>query len=238
MNFASRFVVAFVLSILPAIAEDSTILGYVEPFKTITISSGESGVIVEMLVEEGALVKKQQILARLETAALEAELDIAKAEAKLQATRLKRLEELSSANRSTPEELERARTDLTIKNAQMRKIQAQIEMRTLRSPVDGVVTEIKRDPSEAVSAANPHVLTVVQVDKLIVNLFLPPDRAATLSPGAKVHLQLLDEKANTPATVEFVSPVTDSASGTVRVKFVIENADGAHRSGGRCTLAE
>ena len=238
MSFASRFVIAFVASILPALAEDSSILGYTEPIKTITISSGEPGVIAEMLVEEGARVKKAQILARLDTAALQADLDIAKAEAKLQASRLRRLEDLSSANRSTPEELERARTDLTIKDAQRRKIEAQIETRTMRSPVDGIVIEIKRNPSEAVSAANPHVLTVVQVDKLIVNLFLPPDRAATLLPGATVKLQLLDERAAAPARVEFVSPVTDSASGTVRVKFVIENAEGTHRSGGRCTLAE
>ena len=238
MSFASRFVIAFVASILPALAEETTILGYAEPFKTITISSGEPGVIAEMLVEEGARVKKTQVLARLDIATLQADLDIAKAEAKLQTTRLKLLEDLSAAKRSTPEELERARTELTIKDAQMRKIEAQIETRTLRSPVDGIVTEIKRDPSEAISAANPHVLTVVQVDKLIVNLFLPPDRAATLSRGAMVNLQLLDEQATAPARVEFVSPVTDSASGTVRVKFVIENADGAHRSGGRCTLAE
>src|SRR4051794_19668141 len=87
-------------------AEDPSILGYTEPFKTITMSSGETGVIAEMLVEEGASVKKSQVLARLDTATLQAELDIAKAEARLQATRCKRLEELSSANRSTPEEID------------------------------------------------------------------------------------------------------------------------------------
>lgn len=226
-------------AVIPACAGDEpTILGYTEPYKTITVSAGEQGVIAEMLVEEGMRTQKGQVLARLDTAAMQAELEIAKAEARLQATRLKRLEELSTANRSSPEELDRARTDLTIKDAQTRKIEAQIETRTLRSPVDGVVTEIKRDPSEAVSAANPHVLTVVQVDKLIVNLFLPPARAALFQAGASVVLQLLDEQCNTPAKVEFVSPVTDSASGTVRVKFVVENTDGAHRSGGRCTLAE
>ncbi len=219
-------------------ADEPSIFGYTEPYKTINVSAGEQGIIAEMLVAEGARASKGEVLARLDTAALQAELEIAKAEAKLQATRLKRLEELSAANRSTPEELDRARTDLTIKDAQTRKIEAQIETRTLRSPVDGVVTEIKRDPSEAVSAANPHVLTVVQVDKLIVNLFLPPARAATFQAGARVNLQLLDEQRLTPAIVEFVSPVTDSASGTVRVKFVIENTAGAHRSGGRCTLAE
>ncbi len=234
-EFPARLVV---LLLLLATARAEEILGYTEPFKTINMSSSEQGVIAEMLVEEGAIVKKTQVVARLDTATLAAELDIAKAEAKLQATRLKRLEDLSSANRSTPEELDRARTDLTIKEAQKRKIEAQIEVRTLRSPVDGIVTEIKRDPSEAVSAANPHVMTVVQVDKLIVNLFLPPSRATCFKVGAATNLQLLDEKATTPATVEFVSPVTDSASGTVRVKFVIQNADGAHRSGGRCTLAD
>ncbi len=237
LKFSARL--GLFLFILAAVrAEEPSILGYAEPFKTINMSSAEQGVIAEMLVEEGASVKKTQVLARLDTATLQAELDIAKAEAKLQATRLKRLEELSSANRSTPEELDRARTDLTIKDAQTRKIEAQIEVRTLRSPVDGIVTEIKRDPSEAVSAANPHVLTVVQVDKLIVNLFLPPTRAVCFKVGTTVNLQLLDEKTTTPANVEFVSPVTDSASGTVRVKFVIENSTGAHRSGGRCTLAE
>ncbi len=167
-----------------------------------------------------------------------AELDIANAEAKLQSTRKSRLEELGTANRSTPEELEKARTDLTIKQAQVRKIEAMIENRTMRSPVAGVVTEIKRDPSESVSAAQPHVLTVVQIDKLIANLFLPPARAESLKTGAIAELQLLDENQKAPATIEFVSPITDSASGTVRVKFVIDNTAGTHRAGGRCTLAE
>lgn len=219
-------------------AGEPTILGYTEPYKTITISAGDQGVISEMLTEEGAAVKEGQVLARLDTATLQAELEIARAESKLQATRLKRLTELAAAHRSTPDELDRAQTDLTIKEAQVRRIEAQIETRTMRSPVAGVVTEIKRDPSESVSAANPHVLTVVQVDKLIVNLFLPPTRAATFQAGATVQLRLLDEQTTTPAKVEFISPVTDPASGTTRVKFAIDNATGTHRSGGRCTIVE
>lgn len=219
-------------------AEDPAIIGYTEPYKTITVSAGEQGVIASMLVEEGTHVTKNQILARLDTATLEAELDIARAEAKLQAIRLKRFEDLATANRSTPEELDRARTDLVIKEAQVRKIEAQIEARTMRSPVDGIVTEIKRDPSEAVSAANPHVLTVVQVDRLVVNLFVPPARAADMNPGNTVTLKLLDEQTVEKARIEFVSPVTDFASGTVRVKLIIENAAQNHRSGGRCAIAD
>jgi len=213
------------------------ILGYTEPCRIVAVSAAESGVIAQMLVEEGTVVKKGQILARLDTATLEAELDIAKAEASLQRTRKQRLDELTSSSRASPEELEKARTDLAIKEAQVRKFEAMIETRLMRSAVDGVVTTIKRNQSEAVSPADHHVLTVVQIDKLTANLFLPPAKALQFKTGGQAML-LLDDHEKVPATVEFISPVTDAASGTVRVKFTIENAGNIHRSGGRCSLAE
>ena len=110
-----------------------------------------------MLVKEGDKVESGQVLARLDIATLKADLDIARAEEKLQTIRTERLEKLATSNRSTEDELDKAKTDLEIKQAQVRKIEAMIENRTFRSPVRGVVTEIKRDISESVSAATPHV---------------------------------------------------------------------------------
>ena len=220
----------------PAQSDDSNVPGYVEPYKILTISAGEPGIITEMLVKEGDQVESGQVLARLDIAALKADLDIAHAEEKLQAIRTDRLAKLSLSNRSTEDELDKARTDLEIKQAQVRKIEAMIESRTLRSPVSGVVTEIKRDISESVSAATPHVITVVQIDKLIVNLFLPPGRAKGLIVGAESELKLQEMPEPVKARVDFVSPVTDPASGTVRVKFVIDNRDGKYRAGVACTL--
>ena len=143
---------------------------------------------------------------------------------------------MSTANRSTQDELDKAKTDLEIKQAQVRKIEAMVENRTLRSPVRGVVTEIRRDISESVSAATPHVITVVQIEKLIVNLFLPPERAKELAAGQETTLKLQEMPEPVKAKVDFVSPVTDPASGTVRVKFVIDNPDGKYRAGVACTL--
>ncbi len=226
--------------LLPAHAADEpAIFGYTEPYRIITVSASEAGILKDLLVREGDLVKKDQVLARLDTSVLVAELEIARAEAHLQATRKQRLEELAGSSRASADELEKARTDAIVKEAQVRRTEAQIEARTMRTPVDGVVTEIKRDTSEAVSAANPHVLTVVEIDKLTVNLFLPPGRTNGLHAGAATKLRLLDESnAIVPATVEFLSPVIDAASGTVRAKFSIENGNGLHRAGGRCGLAE
>jgi membrane fusion protein (multidrug efflux system) len=237
-NKLSRYAVpALAALLLAASSRAEDILGYTEPYRIITVSAADTGVIDRVFVEEGAVVKKGEVLAQLDTASLEAELDIAKAEAKLQATRKQRLDELSSDSRASPEELEKAAADLSIKEAEVRKFQAMIETRLMRSAVDGVVTEIKRHPSEAVSPANAHVLTVVQIDKLTANLFLPPEKALPLKVGAEVPL-VLNDTDKVLGRIEFISPVTDAATGTVRVKFMIDNATQSHRSGAKCALAE
>ena len=236
-NKHSKNLLFLLLTLLLASAR-ADVPGYTEPYKTITVSAAETGVISEVLVEEGARVKKNQVLAKLDTALLAAELDIAKATTELQKTKVQRLEDLTKTQRAATEELDRARTDLKIREAEKRKIEAAIETRTMRSPVDGIVTEVKRDPSEAVSLSNPHVLTVVQIDRLLVNLFLTPARAAKLKVGDTAPLLLGDEAARITGTVEFISPVTDAASGTVRVKFVLENKDATIRSGAVACLAE
>ncbi|MEQ1860172.1 MAG: efflux RND transporter periplasmic adaptor subunit [Chthoniobacteraceae bacterium] len=237
-NSLRRIAACFFLSCTSGFAVEPPVIGYTEPYRIITVSAAETGVIAELPVKEGDIVKAGQVLAKLNNEVFAAELEIAQAEASLAATRNERITELSRTGKSTPEEVERARTEQAIKNAQVRRISAQIENRTMRSPVDGIVTEIKRDPSEAVSPTQPQVLTVVQIDKLVVNFFLPPARASKLKAGASATLDLLDTPGKLAATVEFVSPVTDAASGTVRVKFVIENADGEHRAGSRCTLVD
>ena len=62
-----------------ASAARADVPGYTEPYKTITVSAAEPGVLAEVLIEEGARVKKGQLLARLDTAQHQAELDIARA---------------------------------------------------------------------------------------------------------------------------------------------------------------
>ena len=236
-NKLSKFLLTPLLTML-AFTARADVPGYTEPYKTITVSAAEAGVIKELPVEEGTVVKQGQILARLDVAQLDAELEIATIQAQLQRTKVERLDELARSQRAAKEELERSRADLKIREAEIRKIQAAIETRTMRSPVNGVVTEIKRQPSEAVSLGNPHVLTVVQIDRLNVNLFLPPFRAEKLKLGGSATLLLGEKTERVPAIVEFISPVTDAASGTVRVKFVMENTEGKLRSGITAVLAE
>jgi hypothetical protein len=79
-------------------------------------------------------------------------------------------------------------------------------------------------------------MTVVQLDPLRVVFSLPTPIAARWSVGSAVALELPESGAKPRGKVEFVAPVTEAESGTVRVKVLIDNAAGAYRCGVRCLL--
>ncbi|MGW8256304.1 MAG: hypothetical protein ACWGMZ_02340, partial [Thermoguttaceae bacterium] len=54
--------------------------------------------------------------------------------------------------------------------------------------------------------------------------------------GEKVTVNFPGTAETAKGSVEFVSPITDPESSTVRMKVVLENAKGQYRSGMACFL--
>ena len=261
-RFTLYLVITF--SVLPsAAARGAPFDGFTEPFRKIEVAASETGTVAQLLVHEGDRVTKGQALATLDNEVLEVsreiatatmqakgKLDSAVAERDLRKTRLERLEPLRTEGHASQEEIDRARTDLAVAEANLRaareqhqldelerrKIEAMIERRTLRSPIDGYVLKLQKEEREFVSATSASVATVVQLDPLRVVFSLPTAYAAKLSVGSAVDLELPDNGAKLRGKVEFVAPVTEAESGTVRVKVLIDNAKGAYRCGIRCLL--
>lgn len=118
----------------------------------------------------------------------------------------------------------------------MAQFEAQIERRTIRSPIDGVLVEQLRQPGEFVSSNEATIATVAQLSQLRVICFLPTKEALRWSVGQQLHVAFPDTLQSTSATVDFVSPVTDSNSDTVRVELLIRNTESRFRSGVRCVI--
>jgi len=184
-------------------------------------------------------------------------LDSTLAELRLRKERLAILEVLRTKGHARQEEVARARTDLAIAEAQVRsaredllikkleyeKIQAQLERRVLRAPFDGVITRVQKNAGDYVAPNDPYVVTLVQLDPLLAIFSLARDQAARLSVDQKVvvrsfNISALDDELSVlmEGTVEFIAPVIEAESGTVRVKVTIGNPDGKYQSGERCAL--
>jgi RND family efflux transporter MFP subunit len=237
--------------------------GFTEPFRTIEVAAAESGVLVEVKVREGESVKQGQALVRLDHDVHEATLkiaeqahqsrgalDFARAEQQLHRHRLAKLEPLLAEGHARPEEIERARADiamaeakilsaeedLLLKKLELSRAQVQLDRRTVRAPVDGIISRLAKEPGEFVSASDPHILTLVQLDPLLAVFSLTSLQAGTLKPGQTVQIQLEGQGKNVAGTIETIAPVIDAESGTIRVKMRLPNPSSAGRSGQRCTL--
>lgn len=218
--------------LLPAQADEYT--SYTEPNRDIKISSAETGVVQEVFVQEGQNVKAGDILVKLDTRVLERETDMAREELSLKNRRLEKLRALLGQKHASAEEVERAESDSTITGLRMRRAEAEVERLTLRTPIDGIVTELRLDVAESVPGPNAHVATVVQLYPMRVQFNLQAADARALAPGQEVPLFVPELNETVAAKVEFVSPVTTAVVNTVRVKMIIPGEPSKLTAGAKC----
>ena len=236
---------------------------FTKPYRVIEVAAAEPGRVANVSVQRGDTVVAGQTLLQMDSAILEAtrtvvaaqaagkaRIDGLKVEHDLQLRRLDQFESLAKDGLGSSEELYRARADEQIALANLREaqelkeqqqlkvaeIEARIAARRVVSPIDGVLTDVSKEPGEFVSAAAPEVATIVDLSRLRASFFLPTELARVLSAGQPARVLLVGSQQVADGTIEHVSAVTDAQSGSVRVDVVIENQDQRWRSGIRCRL--
>lgn len=234
---------------------------FTEPIKKSVVSCTETGVVDKILTEEGDYVRGDQLLGELDNQILKQSLRMAQARvnstARAEAARLRMrmmeqrkntLESLVREGHANPFEVEQTKSEYettvadfraleeeqTLNEIEVDRIQAQINQRQIRSPLDGFVIRIHRQRGELIANASPEFVTLVKIDQLKIRFYLDARWLEKLKAGAEVDVLVGVEKQKKRAKVKFVSPIIDPDSGTGRVDVVIENSDHRIRSGTVC----
>lgn len=237
---------------------------FTEPYRVLDLAAAEVGILQNVAVKQGDRISAGDLIASLNTDVLRAQLAIARARADMQGSMKKaradvdqkrrrygKLAGLHQNGHASAEEIDTAKSSLEIaeaglleaqesqKLARMEQlhIEAQLRRREIRSPFAGQVVKLVKDEGEYVASLEPIVAQVVQLDKLRVKFYIDTARARTIQRGDQLDVLLVDSNQHVPSTVEFVSPVTDADSRTVRVEVVIENSAQRYRSGVPVRLA-
>jgi RND family efflux transporter MFP subunit len=237
--------------------------GYTEPYDTVNVAAAETGIVETVVVREGQVVQEGQVLAKLddklylvllaiagETMRTKGELNSALAELHLQQHRFEKLKVVRAQGHARQEEVERAEADvaiaearvltakenLIIKKLEHQRIKVQIVRRTIRAPMDGVITKIHKKKGEYVGLNDPYLLEMVKLNPLLAKFSLPSQRARKLREGQTVTLYVEPSGKTVRGTIEFIGPVTDAQSATVQIKARIDNHEGKFFSGEQCTL--
>lgn len=245
-----------------ALADEQALDCLLEPYVVVDVSSAVEGVIEKIYVDRNDVVRQGQLLVELDSEVEKTQVNLARTRAgmrtniDLRATELAfhqrnldRLRELYASDTISLHVKDQAETDtsksrLQLRNAEdsqtlaqleLEKAQAILALRTMRSPIDGVVVARNKVAGEFVE--DQSILRLAQLDPLKVEVIVPVEMFGSISEGMQAQVQL--EYYNDPAQkaiVTLVDKVIDPASGTFDVRAELPNPGHIIPSGLRCTV--
>jgi len=194
-----------------------------------------SGKIIERKVETGALVKKGQVLARLDaadsqlaSAAAIADVRAAEAGFALAKSEVERQRQLVSKSFITPSALDKYEAELKTAEARVNQAKAQAAVSgnqsrytSLVADRNGVITQIRAEPGQVVEAGEM-IAQIVDPQQLEVQVAVPESRMAKLKTGGRAIINLWAESQHPyDGVIREIAPAADSTTRTfnIRVKF-------------------
>ena len=232
----------------------------IAPDRVADVGSQVTGLVERLAVERGERVSAGQTLATLRADVERANVGVAATRARIDADVLAaqasmvlarqkagRAQQLQAENFVSDQAVEQARGELDLaiqKLAQSRSQQrvwaeerrvadAQLALRTVRSPFDGVVVERFVNLGERVE--EKPLLRVAAINPLRVELMVPTAQYGAIKVGDQVTVrpELPGVEAMT-ATVRDVDRVLDAASNSFRVRLSLPNPGNRLPAGLRC----
>ena len=194
----------------------------VEARNSADVKARSTGIVTDILVEEGDIVQEGQLLAQLdvERLALQERKDLAtlnKLKSDYNRQKLLFEKELVSANI-----LENAKFNYESQLAQYNISKLNLERASVRSPISGVVAT-RNIKLGNMAQDGSHLFTVVDMGSLSVDLHLPEKELAVIRKGQDVLLSS-DLTHIEHGKIDIVSPIVDSQTGTFRVRVNIGEA--------------
>ena len=206
-------------------------VGTLVAVRAVTVASELPGLVRELGFDSGALVRRGDVLVKLDTSIEEAQLAAAEADASFAKTSVKRARLLRGENSNTPAELEAAEARASQSAANAAVLRATIAKRTIRAPFDGRVAIRQIELGQVVAAGTP-IASLQSVSPIHADFYLPQQALADLHTAmrARLHTDVYPQQ-NWDGFVTTVNPEVDVATRNVRVRATFPNADGHLRPG-------
>jgi membrane fusion protein, heavy metal efflux system len=234
----------------------------IQPSQIVPVGTAVPGVVESVSVERGDTVTRGQVLLQLRAGVERASLAVARERAtqmgetvvakgtqELAQRELERANELYAQNFVSKTYLDKQQAEAKVAGGrtdqagERRKLstrevdlaQAQLEQRTIRAPISGVVVERLAAPGEYVE--QKPVLRIATIDPLRVDVLVPAAAFGQVEVGqtATVAPELFNRSTHN-ATVKTVDRLIDAASNTFRVRLELPNPNGALPAGLRCKV--
>lgn len=205
--------------------------------QTVRIFNQEEGRITELPYFEGDRVERGDPIARLEDDLLKTELEKAIATARQMSINLKRQEGLAKRKAVSEDELARARTDLSVAEAEQSMLQTRLSYTRIYAPFTGLVSARLVEPGD-VLPRHTHLMTLINPNTLVTrilvsDLLLPQLK---LNDPVSVRIDGLGGDQQFPGMIERIHPVLDEKTRMGTVEVALHPIPQGARSGQFCRV--
>lgn len=236
-------VVEQIVDVIPLKYQDTFVkeyraMGRIESTSQAHIGFERAGRIARVFVEDGQRVERGQIMARLDTKRIDAQilelhsaLNVAKAEANLTHISVSRITALVNAKLESPQRLDDAKAADKIAKARLTQIEAQLkslalelEKSTIKAPYTADIIARLLDEGAVVNVGQA-IFEIANNTTLSARIAIPPEVASTLNIGNVYPLKVDDFKVE--GELLTISSQRSLRTRTVETVFSVPNAANA-----------
>lgn len=211
---------------LGSIEEEITITGYIESEKMVPIVPFVSGTILEYDIEEGSKVKKDDVVARIDSEPYRLQAAQAEAQATAYESTYRRMENLYEANAVTLQEYEAVVAQRDAATAQKELADLQLSYADVKAPADGTVV-ISRGTVGSVATNTDYLAIIADMDNLIVNLSVSSryyDMIVNNIDSLKITVTDESRGISSSASVVSYAPYVDPLSRSFNLRLKLDDS--------------
>jgi len=198
----------------------------VESFETLWVKSEVSGQVTNILVKEGQMVQKGQVLVELDSRDYTSRLDRIEANYKLATIQYDRMAELYKKNSAAANEMDKLDAQLKDLDAQRKESKLALERTKIIAPISGRLNEIEAKIGDSM-AVDKQVAQILQIGEVKVTVGIPESDVSAVMDlkEADIIIEALD-KLKVKGRKLFLSRQPGDLARLYNLELIVDNPDG------------
>ena len=210
-------------------------IGSIMPDEEVSLSFETAGKVVQISFQEGSIVKKGQLLAKVNDSPLQAELKKLQAQVPLAEAKVNRQKTLLDKDIVSKESYEQVLTDLETLRADIDLVKSKIELTELKAPFDGVIGLRSVSEGQYVDPSS-RIAILTKISPLKIEFSINERQANSIKNGTKLNFHLQDDPKIYTASVYAVESLLDTKTRTLKARALYPNTDRKLKPGRSCSI--
>ncbi|MFC3198989.1 efflux RND transporter periplasmic adaptor subunit [Parapedobacter deserti] len=202
-----------------------TLSGSIEPDEQVQIRSEVSGIVRSLGFREGTMVKKGQLLLRIDNAELQAQLTQAQSREKLAEDNENRARLLLEKEAISQQEYDVAHADFEYAKAQTALIRAQLAKTAVLAPFSGKIGLRSISEGEYLTPATV-VANLMSITSVKLLFSVPEKYSGQIQVGQELSFHVSGSDTKYHAEIYAIEPGVDASTRTISIRAVAENPGG------------